>query len=134
MTARRKRTFAEIVEEVRATPPTPIQVRPGGVNAAGQLFDPSGSLLAARSVIDPARAAALVSDGALVAFEGCGCGGFAGGCQPQWADAGSLARLRAAGNPRFVKGYGSPTWIDEWSSESGAVVFLHGDVKWGDEY
>lgn len=135
MPAKRKLTLAEIVEEVRATPRPPIAVRKGSFNSAGQLFDPAGApLTPVKNPITPARAAELVAEGALVAFEGCGCGGFAGGCQPEWADSESLTRLTAADNPRFVKGYGSPTWIDEWSSDSSTVVFLHGDVEWGDEY
>ena len=24
-------------------------------------------------------------------------------------------------------------WIDVWNGDSSTVVFLHGDVKWGDE-
>lgn len=134
MPAKRKQTLAEIVAEVRAAPPEPVVVRPGAVNASGQFFDPAGALLTSQRSIDPAQAAALVADGALVAFEGCGCGGFGGGCQPEWADESARERLASAGSPRFVKGFGSPTWIDEWSSESSTVVFLHGDVKWGEEY
>ena len=129
MPTKRKRTFAEIVEEVVEAPAAPIEVRAGSFNRAGQFFDPAGVLLTRQSdSITPAKAATLVAAGAQVAFEGCGCGGFAGGCIPQW-----LATGRLAGKPNFVKGYGSPTWIDSWSGEGSTVVFLHGDVKWGDE-
>jgi hypothetical protein len=131
MAARRKPTFAEIVENVRATPKTPITVRPGTFNADGQFFDPSGTLLTrTKNSIAESKAADLVADGALVVFEGCGCGG--GGCIPEWISTDDLDRLRTADKPRFVKGYGSPTWIDQWTGAAGDVVFLHGDVEWGD--
>ena len=130
MAIKRKPTFAEIVENVRATPKTPITVRPGTFNADGQFFDPSGTLLARTSSISESVAADLVADGALVVFESCGCGG-GGGCIPEWIDTDGLNRLRTADKPRFVRGYGSPTWIDHWTGAAGEVVFLHGDVEWG---
>lgn len=34
------------------------------------------------------------------------------------------------GSRRVVRGYGAPTWIDLWVSETSTVVFLHGDVVW----
>ena len=132
MPAKRKQTFAEIVETVRATPPTPITVRPGTFNGEGQFFDPSGTLLTlARSSITESEAAELVAAGATAVFESCGCGG-GGGCIPEWISTDDLNLLRTADKPRFVRGYGSPTWIDQWSGAAGDVVFLHGDVKWGD--
>ena len=103
MAAKRKQSFAEIVAQVRATPPTPIVVRPGTFNADGQLFDPSGTLLTrAQDSITEAEAADLVVAGALAVFEACGCGG-GGGCIPEWIDADGLNRLRTADKPRFVR-------------------------------
>lgn len=103
----------------------------GTFNDQGQFLAPDGDvLIRVKSSISPSKAASLVATGALVAFEDCGCGGYAGGCIPEWV---STERLAAAGKPKFVKGYGSPTWIDIWKSDSSTVVFLHGDVKWGDE-
>jgi hypothetical protein len=129
MPAKRKPTFADIVNEVLATPPAPIDVRAGRFNASGQFFDPSGSVLTrVSSSISPADAARMVAEGALVVFEGCGCGGSAGGCVPQW-----IAAEKLSGKPAFIKGFGSPTWIDSWSSDASRVVFVHGDVQWGDE-
>jgi hypothetical protein len=132
MATKRKPTFAEIVENVRAAPPTKITVRPGGFNADAQFFDPSGSLLnRVQHSISESDAADLVVAGALAVFESCGCGG-GGGCIPDWVSDDDLSRLRTAGKPRFVKGYGSPTWIDHWTGDGRDVVFLHGDVEWGD--
>jgi hypothetical protein len=134
MPAKRKPTFAEIVDQVLATPPTPIVVRAGGFNTSGQFFAPSGEqVVLKKTSVSPSEAAELVAAGALVVFEGCGCGGSAGGCTPEWLDTEQVARIRVAGKPEFIRGYGSPTWIDYWIGESETVVFLHGDVKWGDE-
>lgn len=105
-------------------------IRPGAFNIAGEFFDQSGARLTRTGEATPAEAQRLVADGAHIAFEGCGCGGW-NGCSPEWFTGDSLAELRAAPKPRFVKGYGSPTWIDVWEGDSGKVVFAHGDVKWG---
>jgi hypothetical protein len=125
----RKPTFADIVSEVRATPAAAVDVTAGRFSRAGQFFDPEGMLLTkTRSAISPTESVELLATGALVAFEGCGCGGFTG-CDVTWLPPESL---RQSGSPRFVTGFGSPTWIDVWTSDSSTVVFLHGDVKWGD--
>ena len=127
---RRGKTFAEILAQAKSEPKAERVVRPGGLNAAGEFFDLAGNLLTRLGEISPEQAQQLVADGALLAFEGCGCGGSAG-CKAEWVDAsvrGGLART----SPRFVKGYGAPTWIDVWQGEDGYVVYAHGDVEWGD--
>jgi hypothetical protein len=124
-------TFRDIVAEVQRAPRQLIDVRPGSVNGKGQLFDPHGRLLTKdHAQITPADAAEQIRQGALLAFEGCGCGG-SGACSISWIDAPMLRALRET-KPTFVKGYGSPTWIDLWSGDGVAVVFAHGDVEWGD--
>ncbi len=125
----REKTFAEILVEAKAAPKSRV-VGLGGVNADGDFFDPSGNLLVLVGEISPERAQELVAQGALLAFEGCGCGGSAG-CAAEWFQAPILHAL-ASKKPRFVKGYGSPTWIDLWESDAGSVVYAHGDVEWGD--
>lgn len=106
-------------------------MRPGKFNLGGDLFDPSGARLTLRtSEITPAQAADAVRDGAILAFESCGCGGGIGGCEIEWFDFADHARGIPGGVPTFVNEYGSPTWIDLWSGER-PVVFAHGDVKWG---
>ena len=95
-------------------------------------FRPQRSTLALEQEdITPKRAQELVSGGAFVAHEGCGCGGWAG-CQLDWLSSDALSRVRAGSAPS-LRGRGMPTWIDVWSSETGQVVYLHGDVQWGDE-
>jgi len=108
--------------------------RPGRYNLAGDLFDPSGRrLLLLHEDITPDQAREWVRGGALVAYESCGCGGWTG-CQPEWLTGDALSRLHSASAPEFVGGHGAPAWIDVWSSDlSRVVVYLHGDVRWGDE-
>jgi hypothetical protein len=107
------------------------QVRPGAFNVAGELFDPSGARLTLMaSEITPAQAAHAVRDGAILAFESCGCGGGVGGCEIEWFDFADRAHGIPGGEPTFVNEYGSPTWIDVWSGVR-RVVFAHGDVTWG---
>lgn len=132
-------TFAELLKKPLKSHGDPQRsgkhaVRPGRYNLAGDLFDPSGRrLILLHEDITPERAREWVSGGALVAYEGCGCGGGTG-CQPDWLPSDALARLQSAPAPEFVGGHGAPTWIDVWSSDLDlVVVYLHGDVQWGDE-
>jgi len=132
---RKRRTLAEITEEVRATPPRPRSgknlVRPGQFNGANELFDPDGRLVAAEAeVLAPAEALQHLEAGALVAHEVCGCGGYSG-CQPIWYDAPDRRRMIAAGPPHPGSKV-TPTWIDLRRADDQRVLFLHGDVVWGD--
>jgi len=105
-------------------------VRPGSFNSSGEFFDLSGNVLTRTSSdVTPKTARDLVDSGAVVAFEGCGCGG-GNGCGPEWFVGDVLDSLRGGPGPRFVKGYGSPTWIDVWTSDESRVVYAHGDVSW----
>ena len=107
--------------------------RPGAFNLAGELFDPRGVLLRlATSEITPDQAADSMRGGALLVFESCGCGGGpGGGCEIEWFDSADVVRATLRSEPTFVRGFGSPTWIDLWSGKDRQVVFAHGDVKWG---
>lgn len=128
----RKKTFAEIAAEARAEPKLQRVVRPGGVNQDGEFFDLSGHLLIRIGEVTPKKAQELVTEGASVVWEGCGCGGSSG-CTAQWIEA-SIRDGLGSERPRFVKGYGSPTWIDLWEGDGGFVVYAHGDVEWGDAF
>ena len=106
-------------------------VRPGTFNRNGDFFSPEGELLRrTKARATPSEARKLVLLGARVAYEGCGCGG-SGDCAPSWLDGEDVAKTAAASKPRFTDKYGSPTWIDVWRSSDDAIVFLHGDVRWG---
>jgi hypothetical protein len=130
-------TFAELLKQRTWSEAEPREsgehaVRPGKYNHAGELFDPSGQLLVLQQEdISPQRAQELVRGGARVAHEVCGCGGWAG-CQPDWLSSDALSRVRSGSAPS-LRGRGVPTWIDVWSSAAGHVIYLHGDVQWGDE-
>jgi hypothetical protein len=134
-----KKSFSEIAADIRVKADSDIgrrggpPTRPGTFNLAGEFFDPTGVLLRlATSEITPDQAANAVRNGALLAFESCGCGGGpGGGCKIQWFDSADLGRAKLHGEPTFVRGFGSPTWIDLWSGDDRQVVFAHGDVKWG---
>jgi hypothetical protein len=134
----RGRTFADLAKEptwgeAERSRSGEHAVRPGMFNRGGEFFDPSGRLLVLKQqAVGPAEAVQRVSDGALVAFEGCGCGGWAG-CAPEWFTGDRLLRLRTGPGPRFVRGHGAPTWIDVWASGAGEVVFAHGEVDWAGE-
>jgi len=126
----REKTFAEIMAEAKSEPKAERVVRPGGFNTDGEFFDLAGNLLTRVGEVSPKQAQELVANGALLAFEGCGCGGSAG-CKAEWIES-SVRDGLATMRPRFVKGYGSPTWIDFWQGEERSVVYAHGDVEWGE--
>ena len=130
-------TFAELLKqpswsESDARVSREHAVRPGTYNAAGELFDPSGRpMVLEREDVTPGLAQKLVEGGALVAHELCGCGGWTG-CPPEWLPLEALARLQLAEAPELVGRRGVPTWIDVCSTDKSEVVYLHGDVRWGD--
>lgn len=131
-------TFAELIRqptwsERDAAEPARHGVRPGQYNTAGELFDLNGlALVRIRQDLTPRQAQALLAEGALVAHESCGCGGWTR-CQPDWLSNDALSRLRATAEPPQLAGRDAPTWIDLWSSDTGPVIYLHGDVRWGGE-
>ncbi len=131
-----KPTLKEIAEELRNAPAPPrggaTAVRPGGYNGAGEFFDPAGNLLIeSQATVTPTVALELARSGAVLAFEECGCGGRAS-CSITWFGPDDVQTMAEAGLPAFVRGYGSPTWIDVWASSETTVVFAHGDVRWSD--
>ncbi len=130
---RPKKTFSEIVAEVHAQPPRKPAVYPGGHSPDGAFSDPAGHRLTRVSALSPNETQQLVLDGALLAWEGCGCGGFAGGCQPTWVEDGERIRIASSSTPRFTEHPGVlSSWIDLWEHEETVVVYAHGSVVWED--
>jgi hypothetical protein len=106
-------------------------IRPGKFNQAGEFHSPDGKRLELTDdELTPGEAQRHISEHALLAYEGCGCGGVAE-CAPVWATAKELAQLKSGPKPRLVKGHGAPTWVDLWTDGTRKVVFAHGDVDWG---
>lgn len=119
--------MAAIVAEERTRPKVVDHrsVNLGRMNRDGNLCDPDGAIL---SKLDgdwtEEDALAAVRSGALVAFEGCGCGS---GCTPEWFNADELAHV--AEPPQPTRG-DAPSWIEIWHSPARQVVFVHGDFTW----
>lgn len=127
-----KRTFADIVAEVEAEPGPTMEVCAGAHNEDGDFFDPAGNRLErVRREITPKDAKRYLRNGAQLAWEACGCGGWSG-CVPSWIAADVRRGLADGPKPRFVDRHDAPTWIDLWRGPNGSVVYAHGDVEWGD--
>ena len=125
------RTFAEVLAEAKddvSTTPE-AEVCPGGYNTAGDLFDPVGNVLVRIGTVTPKEAQRRIRDGARLAWETCGCGGWTG-CEPIWIPDDVRNKLSVAPKPRFVPKHGVEPWIDLWQGNGGPVVYAHGDVKW----
>ncbi|MCE1177884.1 MAG: hypothetical protein LWW86_02450 [Micrococcales bacterium] len=106
--------------------------RPGGVNSAGEFFDPRGVKLALQLAdASEEQAQQAVDAGASIAIESCGCGG-APGCTPRWLQDKDVRTLRGGQPPTFTGRYGAPTWLEVWGAPDRTVVFAHGDMSWGD--
>lgn len=122
-----EKTFAEIVEEARSS--SEREVAPSTRDV--RFRDPSGNPLLKVGKVEPAQARKLVRDGALLAFEDCGCGGGAPGCSARWIDQETRQSLASQSSPRLAGGKRSVSWLDLWESDASFVVYAHGDVKWG---
>lgn len=133
----KRQVFADIVKEptwseTSAAHSGLYAPRPGGVNGAGEFFDPDGELLhLVATSVSPGRAQRLIDAGALVVVETCGCGGGPGGCTPQWLRDDQLLSLVGGRAPRFTGARSAPSWIDIWANDVRTVVYAHGDVSWG---
>ena len=92
----------------------------------GHLHSPDGDIyrLVARQ-ISPNRATELLTSGALVVIDDCGCGGYCGLFWPAEAERADLATRR----PQLKKKrFG---WLEEWATETGtSLLFVNGDVRW----
>lgn len=116
-------TFADIVREVEETPAPPTPDYSGVV-------DPSGTRWHRHlTEISPAQALRLAAEGASVAWDPCGCGGY---CGFRWFGPEEVAHMIAAGTPTVrhtKKRHGN---ISQWASEDGAVLVVAEDaVHWG---
>lgn len=127
---RRPASFSEILDAVMATPAAEPSSEEPRIRADGTLFAPDGySYTKTVSDISSASAFKAATDGARVAWDYCGCGGY---CTPRWFDEADVAGMVAAGRPnirRTKRAHGS---IAEYRSETGRVLLLvQRDVQWG---
>jgi hypothetical protein len=121
----RRQTFAEIVADVESSPPAPPP-RPG--RHLDRMIDPSGVSYGLVDDISPERALELARDGALVAWDPCGCGG---GCGFEWYSPDDVQAMVASGRPTIRRKH-PVAGIDEWRSADDAVLLVVNEcVTWG---
>lgn len=102
---------------------------PGGFDGS-VLVGRSGTRYRRAVVSVPGRLAQrLVADGAEVAVDSCGCGGF---CGTGWLDGPDRTRLVRGEVPRIRKRDRSWSGIQQWVDDAGVpLVLLVGGVRWG---
>jgi hypothetical protein len=88
------KTFADIVREVEQQPVVPERDYSGVVDPSGKRWHRD------EAEVSPARALELAGDGASVAWDNCGCGGY---CGFDWYTPEDVARMVAAGTPEVSR-------------------------------
>lgn len=125
-------TFAEIVAEVDATPSSPVVAAPvePGKYSGSTLYDPDGHALveAGSRDLSPDELRAAVLDGARLAWDDCGCGGYCNAIA--WPAREDLIREAHRSAPRFQKNTG--VHVRMLTGNGGDVVLAEGRVRWGD--
>ena len=118
------KTFAEVVREVEQQPVVPARDYSGVVDPSGRRWHQH------LAEISPARALELAKEGASIAWDPCGCGGY---CGFDWYAADQAARMVAAGTPNVRHTKRRSGNISVWTSEDGGVLVVAEDaVEWGD--
>ncbi|HEX5567998.1 MAG TPA: hypothetical protein VFY14_13910 [Streptomyces sp.] len=132
---RRRRTFAEIVEQVEREGGNAelLEEEPGGpgLRGDGTVVDPQGRVYErVRGTVSASRAHAAAAAGAVVVWDPCGCGG---GCGFRWLDRAEVSALVGSGPPRVRRSGRRPvSGISEWHAADGSVLLLAEDsVFWG---
>jgi hypothetical protein len=127
---RRQPTFAEIVDDVRSEPSTPPSgrhaIRPGQLNKAGEFFDLAGRPLHLEGRVTAEDAAELiVNHAALVAYEGCGCGGWSH-CRPSWASPAQVTALTVTRDLDVLLATGAENGVAGMCRKPSLVRTRHG--------
>ena len=116
--------FAEVVREVEQQPVATVRDYSGVVDPNGRRWHQH------LAEISPARALELVKEGAPVAWDPCGCGGY---CGFDWFAADDVARMVAAGTPTVRHTKRKRGNLSVWTSDDGGVLVVAEDaVQWGD--
>jgi len=122
-------SFAEMVEEVKTAPANLVAADDSRRSGGDTIVDPDGRryLRVAREV-SSSRAQELAANGAMVAWDRCGCGGF---CGLTWYDRDAVARMVASGPPRIRHKKRKRGKISEWHAAHGTDLLLaEGSVCW----
>jgi len=118
------KTFAEVVREVEQQPVVPARDYSGVVDPGGRRWHRH------LAEISPARALELAKEGAPIAWDPCGCGGY---CGFGWYAANDVARMVAAGTPNVRHTKRRRGNLSVWASDDGGILVVAEDaVQWGD--
>lgn len=125
-----RRSFADIVMEVQATPaPEPRKRRPGVWGTAFVDDDGREYELVAEGITSE-RALTVALLGGRVVWDECGCGG---GCGWDWCTEDDVAAIVKSGPPVISTSKSRTGVVSEFRSDDGAVLLLaQGWVWWGD--
>lgn len=117
------KTFAEVVREVEQQPVAPVRDYSGVVDPGGTRWHQH------LAEISPARALDLAREGASIAGDPCGCGGY---CGFDWYGPEDVARMLLAGTPKVRRTKRRQGNISEWiNADGGVLVVLEDAVEWG---
>jgi hypothetical protein len=120
------KTFADVVRAVEQQPVVPESDYSGVVDPSGKRWHRD------EAEVSPARALELAGDGASVAWDNCGCGGY---CGFDWYTPEDVARMVAAGTPEVSRhtkrrrGGSLSVWT---SGDRDVLVVAENAVRWGD--
>jgi len=121
-------SFADIVREAREAPPPPPP-RTGPQLWTGRVQDKSGRIwTCVDDEITASRAFVLAADGAAVAWDPCGCGGY---CGITWFGPDDVQRMVNAGPPIVARKKHRSGNLSEWATDDGQrLVVAENDVEW----
>lgn len=132
----RKRSFADIVRDVKAAPPAPaLQYDHPGEYTDGTFVDQEGRRYKEVSPsVSAARAYDVAAQGAVLVWDKGGCGDHCPHCPGyEWFDEADVARMVAAGRPDIRDKRNSKGNISEWLADDGSRLLIAWvDVRWGD--
>lgn len=133
MSLQPRKSFADEVKELRQRPKAvPVEL-PLRLDLSADRFPGPGGVIWDRvgDLLDPTAARRLVREGALVAWDPCGCGGA---CGLTWLD--DEARRRLSDNTPEVrpsKRYEGA--LVRWQDANGRdLLVVRGPIQWGDEF